>query len=293
MKKNLYLCKAVLLSVIVLVIACRKSMAPDPKVNIPPDLAKTSLDTTRNGPIPYPQSTSANCAYIPDYGDSIIFSQPTASGVDYIVHPVNTPVPGRFLSWPEGLVIDSSSGAINVTQSITGTRYSVGFVKAGTTDTCLETVILSGADYADSVYVLANNENHAPPFFEANSNNAAQCNSGPACHFDITGSAKAAGVNIDNGHGIIDLGPTLTGVFGNIPIDGTSANIVFYYTLNDPSNNAVQKMQIQLMYYTSKSLIPLALLNQINSERLNGLLNNLIDFTSSPRPPIIIITRLN
>jgi hypothetical protein len=291
MKKNLYLCKALLFSVGILAFACRKSIAPDPY--IPTDLAKTNQDTTGNGPIPYPQSVSTNCPYIPNYGDSVIYSQPTASGVDYIIHPANTPVSGRFLSWPAGLVIDSSNGAIDVTQSITGTRYSVGFVKAGTTDTCLETVILSGADYADSVYVLANNENHAPPFFEANSNNAAQCNSGPACHFDITGSAKAMNVSMDNGHGIIDLGPTLTGVFGNTPLDGATANIVFYYTLNDPSNNAVQKMQIQLMYYTSKSLIPQALLNQINAKRVNGLLNNLIDFTSSPRPPIIIITRLN
>jgi hypothetical protein len=291
MKRNLYLWKAILLFVFILAFACRKSIVPAPY--IPPDLATSNQDTAITGPIPYPQSVSTDCPYLPNYSDSVVYSQPTTTGADYIIHPSNAPVPGRFLSWPAGLVIDSSSGAINVTQSITGTRYSVGFVKAGTKDTCLETVILSGADYADSVYVLANNENHALPFFEANSSNSSQCNSGPACHFDITGSAKAMHVSMDNGHGNIDLPPTLTGVFGNNPVDGASATITFYYSLNDPSNNAVQKMEIQMMYYNSKSSIPQTLLNQVNAKRANGIVNNLIDFAASPRPPLLIITHVN
>ena len=81
----------------------------------------------------------------PIYGDSIIYPQPT-SGSDYIFRPVNNPGTGKYFSWPIGMVIDSVSGAIDVTKSQTGQRYDIGFIKSGTTDTCLSQLIIGGAD---------------------------------------------------------------------------------------------------------------------------------------------------
>ena len=109
------------------------------------------------------------CSYSPDYGDTLIYPQPTTTQ-DYIVVPINNPGTGRYFSWPEGMVIDSATGAINITKSETGERYAIGFVKEGTTDTCVQTLIIAGASYMDSVYVLANNATKAVPYFNANPN---------------------------------------------------------------------------------------------------------------------------
>ncbi len=67
----------------------------------------------------------------------------------------------------------------------------------------------------------------------------------------------------------------------------------FYYSLDDDSHNAIQSMQIKLMYYNHASSIPVALRNQIESSRTNALGNNILSVGSAPvRPPLIIVTRL-
>ena len=139
---------------------------------------------------PAPQQTApaSSCPVLPIYGDTIVFPQPT-SGTDYIITPVNNPGPGKYLSWPVGMVIDSVTGAIDLTASETGLQYLIGYVKSGTTDTCLSTLIVGGASYADSVYVLSENQNYAAPYFDANPNLLSVCSTPGACSFDVTGSA--------------------------------------------------------------------------------------------------------
>jgi len=85
--------------------------------------------------------TGPSCPILPIYGDTLIFQQP--SGSDYIVQPVNNPGPGKYFAWPVGMVIDQNTGAINITQSQTGMRYILGFVPAGTHDTCLNKLIIA------------------------------------------------------------------------------------------------------------------------------------------------------
>src|ERR1700760_534995 len=75
-----------------------------------------TIDSILNKPkdttaVPYPQSTasstpSSTCPVLPIYGDSIVYPQPT-SGSDYILFPVNNPGPGKYFSWPVGMVLDS------------------------------------------------------------------------------------------------------------------------------------------------------------------------------------------
>ncbi len=95
---------------------------------------------------------------LPVYGDTIIFPQPV-NGPDYIVNPVNSPGTGRYFAWPHGMVIDANTGAIDVMKSETGMKYAIGFIKEGTTDTCLGSLVIGGAAYFDSVYVLGNGQN--------------------------------------------------------------------------------------------------------------------------------------
>src|ERR1700733_14647721 len=199
MKQYLNIFQLGILASIVVLFACRKSVTDSQTQTIPPSqhdsTQQAQPDTQAVAPLaPYPQAPITGCAYDPNYGDSIIYPQPT-NGQDYIVSPINNPGPGKYLAWPAGMVIDSVTGAIDVTKSNTGERYAVGFVKSGTTDTCLIPLIIGGADYMDSVYVLADNATQAVPYFEANPSLASICsgqgNGGNSCSFDVTGSAAS------------------------------------------------------------------------------------------------------
>lgn len=295
--KHLYpiICLILCLSVI----ACRKSISnsqsPTSQTTDSTTKPNQKSDSVTVSEAPYPQAPVTGCSYAPNYGDTIIYPQPT-TGQDYIVSPINNPGPGKYLSWPIGMVIDSITGAINVTKSETGLKYAIGFVKEGTTDTCLNYLIIGGAAYMDSVYVLGDGQTQALPYFDANPNLLSVCASGNGCSFDVTGSAASHKVIVNTITGVIDLQKTLNGgllggAFGLLPINGSSITVPIYYRLNDPSNNALQHIDVQLVYYDKKSLINLTLLNTLLN-RLNNLTSgNMISTYSDPRPPLIIITR--
>jgi hypothetical protein len=285
------------------IVACHKtitSVTPPPTVLTPHDSTVqpvTKPDSVVKTTPPYPQTAVTGCSYAPNYGDSIIYPQPT-TGQDYIVHPVNNPGPGKYFSWPVGMVLDSVTGAINVTKSETGMKYAIGFVKSGTTDTCLNPLIIGGAAYMDSVYVLTEG-GKAEPYFEANPYLPPICNGtgpGSGCAFDVTGSAAGQKVSVNNSSGEIDLTKTLNGgllggAFGLLPVNGQTITTTIYYRLNDASNNALQHISVQIAYYDKKSSINLALLNNLTNLLDNLLSGNLISTTSNPRPPLIVIVR--
>jgi hypothetical protein len=310
MKTDKYLLQWLLLpTVLILAAACQKSISDLKEQVTPPAL--TSHDTTQpykkpdtvvTQVAPYPQAPLTGCAYDPSYGDSIIYPQPTTGGQDYIVRPVNNPGPGKYLSWPIGMVIDSLTGAIDVTKSETGERYAIGFVKSGTTDTCLSNLIIGGDAYFDSVYVIANGQTQALPYFEANATITSICSSSAdGCAFDITGSAASKKVVVNPVTGAIDLAKTLngpggllsTGAFGLLPLDGATATATIYYKLNDASNMAIQHIDVQFAYYGSKASINAGLLGGLLNKVDNVINGLLIDNMVNPRPPLIIITRRN
>jgi hypothetical protein len=291
MKKKLYPERILVLILIISVFfACRKSANP---------IVQSQQQAQSTQSIPYPQSPVMDCSYSPNYGDSIIYAQPVTDSNDYIVSPINNPGPGTFMAWPSGLAINSATGAIDVTKSDAGERFDIGFVKNGTTDTCIRSLIIAGVSYMDSVYVLADNESQVYPYYDANPYSAFVCgwgasgNSG-SCQFDVTGSAKNLKVFVDPNNGWIDLQKTLdSGAFGLLPYDGEEISPVIYYQLNDASNMAIQHIQVNILYYDSKSQINASLLNNLNSKLNNILLNTLIMSSGNPRPPMIIITRFN
>ncbi|MDP4252108.1 MAG: hypothetical protein Q8918_18565 [Bacteroidota bacterium] len=308
MKKNLSIGSVILISFLICLLACRKTIDSIETVpNKPPvkvDSAKNQVDSTKSTPdttaVPYPQTPMLGCTYSPDYGDSIVFTQPP-HGQDYVVSPINnTGVTGTYFAWPGGLVLDSHTGAIDLTKSETGARYEIGFVKAGTTDTCMSQLIVGGAAYMDSVYVLSQSDTTAAPYFNADPYGPPVCSGsgsqgGPGCQFDYNNAAKNQGVEVDNHTGFIDLQKTMkNSLFGLLPLDGTTVNTTIYYKLNDNSNLAPQKIQLKLMFYNKKSSIPPSLLASITNKLVNTLENLLlIKSSTSPRPPLIIITRYN
>jgi hypothetical protein len=282
---------SLLLLIFALIFSCRKSVT-----NPGQDLNQLQNNSTQA--VPYPLAPVTGCSYAPDYGDSIIYPQHATTNNDYIVSPVNNPGPGTYMSWPEGLAINSSTGAIDVTQSDAGERFDIGFVKSGTTDTCITTLIIGGVSYMDSVYVFGNNESQVYPYYDANPYSAFVCgwgsNSPGSCQFDVTGSAKNMKVAVDSNNGWIDLQKTLnSGAFGPIPFNGEQISPVIYYKLNNSGNMTLQHIQVNIVYYYAKSQISPSLLNSLNTKLNNSLQNILIVKSGSSRPPIIIITRVN
>ena len=288
--------------------ACEKNIASNNLPATPHDSARivdtaSGLSNSNISPQPpLPQVTtnvSNACPALPIYGDSVVYIQPT-SGQDATLTPVNNPGTGQYFSWPAGMVINRNTGAIDLTQSETGMRYVIGFVPAGTTDTCLSTLIIGGASYYDSVYTETNGSVKAVPYFDADPALGSNCGGqgdGSGCKFDVTGSAQSAGVFVNNSSGEIDLQKTLNGqgnkggVFGSNPTDGQTATVTFYYQLKHGSNNALEHIDVQFMYYSSASSIPAGLMNSLTSKLNNALNGLLISNSTNPRPPLIIIVR--
>ena len=310
MKKKNILFRSGIFGLVIGVFACHKSVTDELKPqtvppqtqhdSTPPVIIKTDTPTTTATVTAFPQAPVTGCAYDPSYGDSIIYPQPT-SGQDYIINPVNNPGAGKYLSWPAGMVIDSVTGAIDVTKSQTGERYAIGFIKKGSTDTCLTPLIIGGADYMDSVYVLSQNATQAVPYFDANPSIGSICsgqgNGGPSCSFDVTGSAANSKVIVDPQTGVIDLKKTLAGgllggAFGLIPVNGQTVSATIYYKLNDGSNFALQHIVVNIAYYDSKSNMTAGLLDNIVGKLDDALNGHLILLGgNNPRPPLIVIVR--
>jgi hypothetical protein len=296
MKLNLTNGSLILLCTYFGAIACKKSV-DQPASQVPG--VNTPHDTTLLAPaVPYPVNPVPECDHAPNYGDSIVYPQPTTKG-DFFVYPQNNQgLDGTYLSWPEGLKLNPTTGAIDLTTSETGERYSVAFVKNGTTDTCMSQLIVAGAAYMDSVYVLAQSDTTSKPYFNANPNAPSPCqgSSGPGsgCQFDYNNYAHNQGIEIDQKSGFIDLKKSMqNNMFGLVPINGSTVYTTIYYKLNDNSNYAPQAIQLKMMYYNKKSDIPSGLLATVTNNLVNTLNNLLISKGPSTRPPLIIIVREN
>jgi len=243
---------------------------------------------------PYPTTALSACNIFPSYGDSILYPHP-GGGSDYIVMPVNNPGIGKYISWPEGLAIDPTTGAIDVTKSETGMRYDIGFIQASSGDTCISGVVIAGSSYLDSVYVAQTGNSQAQPYYNASLSSPSPCG-GNGCAFDLTGSAAAKKVIVDKNTGAIDVKKTLGdgphgGAFGPFPINGQTVTTTMVYRLNDASNNALQQITLQLVYYDSKSLVPHNLLLDFAQEYNNLVAGKVLSTSYNPRPPLVIIVR--
>lgn len=247
---------------------------------------------------------SATCPNAPNYGDSIVYLKPKNGG-DFFANPVNNiGVDGTYFSWPQGLKINRNTGAINLSQSETGVRYNIAFVKKGTTDTCVSQLIVGGITYLDGIYVLDQQDTLAKPIFNANPFASPVCdnsndtdypdnngNGNNKCVFDNDAPGQRANdqkLRVRTQSGIINLKKSVNdGLFGKNPKNGDTKNVQFRYQLNDASQKASQKISVQVVYYNKASDIPVTLQQEIASKR-NSLFNYHI-VKGKPRPPLLII----
>jgi hypothetical protein len=281
--------------------ACRKSEKTDTANNTQASSLRTSCSA-------------------PDYGDSLIYTRWLGPYTDYKIRPRTNAQGGTWFARPEGLVINASNGEINVSASETGVRYKIGFVKSGTRDTCISTLILAGITYVDSIYVMANNDTLAYPHYNANPAVAAICdpsddtdypmpggpgprgnntcefdddedddlNNGPADEPPAVPGANEQGVWVRTISGVINLKKTMRDVFGANPQNGAAKKVDIYYRLNDRSGKALQRITVQFVYYNTEAEIPIYLRNEIRAKR--NSFYSYMTYESKPRPPMIILT---
>jgi len=247
---------------------------------------------------------SATCPNSPNYGDSIVYLKPKKGG-DFFVNPVNNiGVDGTYLSWPEGLKINRNTGAINLSQSETGVRYNIAFIKKWTTDTCVSQLIVGGLTYLDGIYVLDQQDTLAKPVFNADPFASPVCdasddsdypdnngNGNNKCIFDNDSPGQRANdqkLRVRTKSGIINLKKSVDdGLFGKNPKNGDTKKVQIRYQLNDASQKASQKISVQVIYYDRLSNVPTALQQEAAKKR-----NNLFNYhivNGRPRPPLLII----
>lgn len=264
---------------------------------------RDSSSASSSAPAPVRSLRVAACNAF-SYADSIFYLREQAT--NYIVSPTSS-LSGTFGATPRGLQINASTGAINVSQSETGLRYTVYFVPAGTKDTCSRAITISGIDYLSRVYRLSRNETVAKPFYNGKESVPTELTSGRA-EFDTrtgasaTGAAAAQGVAISTQNAAINLKQTVqNGTFGSRPVNGASRVVRIYYRIDDASKKALNFIDVRFTYYAKYSDIPAATLARINepanpNARVNAFVKrptgSMQNATSKLRPPDILIVGL-
>lgn len=228
------------------------------------------------------------------YPDSIIYLKEQTG--DYIVKPLKSQL-GRYGAFPSGIIIDSLTGAINVTRSETGLKYMVWFLPANKTDTCRKYVTISGINYLDSIYVLkSGTTTSAIPVFNANITNTkagvTARRGEPEAEYDdghddddkdgFADEPPAGervipkGVALNKSTGAINLNQTVVnGVFGASPGSGSFKDFILNYRVyKDSSKGTLNHLTFRMYYFKNKASIPFSLKQTIAAKRNLLLLGN-------------------
>ncbi|HEV7621026.1 MAG TPA: hypothetical protein VGO09_04800 [Flavisolibacter sp.] len=222
------------------------------------------------------------------YGDSVFYINSQAT--DYLVNPVNGK-PGSFTSFPEGLAIDKTTGTINVSKSEAGMRYRINFLSSAG-DTSSTYIVISGINFPDKYYFLANSDSIAFPVY-----NADPSLNLPSGSFDEDKSANKSGCAMKTINGQINLTESLrNGLFGNNPQNNTKKGFDVLYRLNDKSGNSLNKISILIYYFNTMNDVTPDLAQTVIDHQIMTLqpnhapiANGLIQAASKPRPPCIVI----
>jgi hypothetical protein len=268
------------------------------------------------------QRISSTCNSF-SYPDTLFFKSNQNGN---LIIPATNSQTGTYGVRPEGLSINTTTGAINVTLSESGLKYRVYFVPANTTDTCFRFVTISGVDYLSKIYNLGNNEDFAIPSYkgltpilpcsDGNDDDDDDDNDDDnECEFDDgnddddgdgTGDEPATGhevipqgIEINKLTGKIDLRKTLqNGALGSNPVNGTTKLVRIYYRITDNSQKALNFIEVKFHYYQTVGAVPQSLLNQIANKNSSLMVNSARTNKSSrleyskPRPPDIIVCGL-
>lgn len=282
---------------------------PNPPGNGPDTTVVIPVDSIP----PIDTSSTRTCA--PDYGRTILCEKYDKNDKKKkLVYPRNFPGlgKGKYVALPAGLVIDPQTGGIDVKKSESGLVYKVGYIAAGSRDTCFSKIIIGGITYIDGVHRLYHNDTLAVPIYNGDANSGPVC--GPNalfanCEFDddedddngdgyldeppVGSGLNKMKIRVDKKTGVISLKRSiLDGLFGIIPTSGRSVTGTMYYRLDDCSNKDLRKIDIKITYYNKLSQVPKTLLNTVTDAGQNILellAGRTSYYSTNPRPPHIIV----
>jgi hypothetical protein len=224
--------------------------------------------------------------YTLNYGDSILYLRNQAE--DFIVSPTEHRE-GIYEGFPDGIEIDETTGAINVTKSETGLRYRITHTAPDGTVTTTK-LVLSGITFPDKYYHLSQNDSVAFPVYNASPDRLVPLN---GSIFDEGNGANTGGCSVKTSNGQINLKETIrNGVFGDTPENDVRKDFEIKYRLNDGSNKAVNKLKVRLYYYNTMADVPEDLLETLQDRIDEGVFlktSRPAAREAKPRPPCVII----
>lgn len=239
---------------------------------------------------------------------------------EQIIVPVNQ-LSGTFESFPDGLELDSITGAIDINKSETGLKYRIEFKPSNDAPSCSFFLSIAGINYLDEIFVLDQGERFAKAVYNGNPDGIIPCededdededededDDDDSCKFDIDGpdGNKLAdfGVSVDHDNGEIDMLETLEDeTFGENPVNGDARDFTLYYRISDESLSALNKIDVRLFYFETMADVPQELIAEIQEKRdlilssgqvgpnFRTLQDDVIK--RKPRPPyLVIVARL-
>lgn len=232
------------------------------------------------------------------YADSVFYIQ----GSDVTIKPLIAQS-GSYTSLPEGLKIDRKTGSIDVNQSETGLRYLVLFTPSGSAESRKNYITISGINYPDKIFNLAQGDSIAAPIYNADAKMSLP-NPGKTNVFDENGGCKKAGIIINAENARINLAQSVR----NQAIDtGATQQVKLSYRINDGSNRAVNGLNVKIYFYRNAKEIPKYLTDLLTVRRTTVVAAgtdtqttttntlNLLSLAAKseslarPRPPCIIV----
>ena len=240
------------------------------------------------------------------YGDSVYYIN---GGIaDYTIRPLQ-PKSGEYIGYPEGIDIDSKTGAIRVNSSETGLRYRVTFYPDGATDSFSTNIVISGINYLDGFYRLNTADSILRPIYNGSFGTVVPgLNSGTI--FDEGSGCNTAGCDVNTVAGTINLAQTVrNGVFGADPTNNDRHEFELQYRINDKSGKALNNIKVKLYYFNSINDVTPEVYDIISSREgtifgaspiavpfahytsVNGVtqVNDRAKVSAKPRPPCIFI----
>jgi len=229
---------------------------------------------------------------------------------------------GSFSAVPEGLVINESTGEIDINKSETGLKYRISFSPSGSEISCTYDLTIGGINYLDKVYIIDQNDFLAAPIFNANRDAISPCpddddddddddgtDDNSVCKFGELGpddeDISELGIEVNNSTGIIDLQKTLeNGAFGSDPVSGSELDARLYYRLQDQTLGALNAIDLKIFYFATLADVPQSLLDEIDQKNADLLERgkpgdyanariNAENPKAKPRPPyLLIVARL-
>jgi hypothetical protein len=187
---------------------------------------------------------------------------------------------GTYTSFPEGLDINSTTGAINIHESETGIKYRVYFTDGSIKDSTLITI--GGINYLDGVYKINAADSIINPVYNAVIGNTLP-NAGSGSVFDEGGGCNGNGCAVNLNDAKINLAQTVrNGTFGSTPANGSNKEFTLNFRVNDNSRKGGNKLKIKIFYFKKIDDITPQVWDLLNGR--NGTVIN--SFNNSNNTPI-------